>query len=555
MIDLAGAKTGELGKSVYFSDLYAAAVLSRFTGGILLRSTKDYAVFFRGGCPVHAGGMGFVEHFLGEILVRQGACTPSALVSAIESQAAQEGASKPLLGRILVEEGAVTPDAVQDAMRIQTAERVVSLFGLIEGTYQAASGENARIRDIGVVSGGLELLTDGLRATASDQELRATSDKLLGQAILLAGELPEELKLSAEEKRALKYLDKPRKPDQLERAMNNRRLVRVLLRIAMMLEKTKLVPAAKGIPIPKATLLKGTIAGVPIPTAGPSAPAPERAEEPPAPSPAPRPPPPPDAKVSRSQQAKEEQLALLEEIRALHAEMDEMSHFDVLGVKPETTATEIKKAYYLLAKKYHPDAFTEGLSEEAAQFVREVAARVNEAHQVLSNDKSRAEYLALMKDDRIKGDARKADKIRDAEVKHQMGVVMLRKKDYQKAREYFNYAIENDSSKGEYKVSMACALFADPKHDREQAISKAHELLLEALKQKDAGANGHYYMGQVLKAKDQPKEALNHFKRALALDSRHTDAQREIRLMEMRGKGDDGDEKGIGAGLSKLFKR
>ena len=58
------------------------------------------------------------------------------------------------------------------------------------------------------------------------------------------------------------------------------------------------------------------------------------------------------------------------------------NYYDVLGVDKNASKDEIKKAFYKLASKYHPDK-----GGDAEKF-----KEVNEAYQVLSDDKKRKEY-------------------------------------------------------------------------------------------------------------------------------------------------------------------
>ena len=57
------------------------------------------------------------------------------------------------------------------------------------------------------------------------------------------------------------------------------------------------------------------------------------------------------------------------------------NYYDVLGVDKTASASEIKSAYYKLAKKYHPDLNKD--NAEAAEKFKEV----NEAYEVLSDEK------------------------------------------------------------------------------------------------------------------------------------------------------------------------
>ena len=61
------------------------------------------------------------------------------------------------------------------------------------------------------------------------------------------------------------------------------------------------------------------------------------------------------------------------------------NYYDVLGIVPDASQDEIKKAYRRLAKAYHPDVNRE--PDAAARF-----REINEANQVLSAPDRRAQY-------------------------------------------------------------------------------------------------------------------------------------------------------------------
>lgn len=66
----------------------------------------------------------------------------------------------------------------------------------------------------------------------------------------------------------------------------------------------------------------------------------------------------------------------------------DMELYDVLGVTPDATPSMIKKAYYLKARKCHPDRNPDD-PEATAKF-----QKLGEAYQVLSNEQTRAAYDA-----------------------------------------------------------------------------------------------------------------------------------------------------------------
>lgn len=65
--------------------------------------------------------------------------------------------------------------------------------------------------------------------------------------------------------------------------------------------------------------------------------------------------------------------------------------YEVLGVNKRAKQNEIKKAYYDLAKQYHPDKFaTENLVVQSEMTA--TMAEISEAYSILSDKKTRAEY-------------------------------------------------------------------------------------------------------------------------------------------------------------------
>lgn len=62
-------------------------------------------------------------------------------------------------------------------------------------------------------------------------------------------------------------------------------------------------------------------------------------------------------------------------------------YYDVLEVAPDATAGQIKKAYYMMAMKYHPDKNADNKAEAEAKF-----KEIGEAYQILQDPELRQKY-------------------------------------------------------------------------------------------------------------------------------------------------------------------
>ena len=87
------------------------------------------------------------------------------------------------------------------------------------------------------------------------------------------------------------------------------------------------------------------------------------------------------------------------------SQVRDTEYYDILGVKPGATASEIKKSYYKLAKKYHPDKAEEKLKEEYTVKFQ----KIGEAYEVLSDENKRQEYDQFGKDGNNMGGMNKKD--------------------------------------------------------------------------------------------------------------------------------------------------
>ena len=246
-------------------------------------------------------------------------------------------------------------------------------------------------------------------------------------------------------------------------------------------------------------------------------------------------------------------------MEALKQRIDEMfkfvkasTHYEALGVNPESTTAEITKAFRSLAKDWHIDRFSSVDLGEHSQTLQEIFASLNRAHLTLSDQNKRTEY-----DIELSGgnaDASEAiSLILEAGAEFNQGKNMLRSGSYRGAKEKFQSAHDKQPDESEYQAYLSyCEFLLVPK-DAEGIVlnqTRATELYNEldqiskTLTEKDWL---YLFMGSVAEGLGRARSAKSFYTEALLLNPSNHEAQRKLRLIRMRK---DSKSKGF---FSKLF--
>jgi curved DNA-binding protein CbpA len=196
--------------------------------------------------------------------------------------------------------------------------------------------------------------------------------------------------------------------------------------------------------------------------------------------------------------------------------------FARLDVGADATREQVRNAYLQLAKGFHPDRFAAPAFADLHDQVREFFTAVNEAYEVLSDDKRRQAYVA----ERQGGSSQATDAAR---LDFQKGEVCLRSREWGRARGFYEAAVRADP-KPDHVAALAWALVADPSR---RDLARARTLLEQALRD-PACARARYVSGLVAREQHDEGEAERWFRAALQVDPRHGDARRELRVSEAR---------------------
>lgn len=251
------------------------------------------------------------------------------------------------------------------------------------------------------------------------------------------------------------------------------------------------------------------------------------------------------AETSTEKKVETSTLAADEELRERIAEHESQTHFDVLGIKLDASAESVRNAFLKLAKRFHPDRYSsEG---ETRDLAADVFARISRAHEVLSDAQARRDYTqALKRGGEGEGGEGGVAQMLTAEAQFQKGESHFRKREYAEALEQFRWALELNPEEGEFHAYYGWTLYL---HDRDddKAYALAQEHLERAQQLSPNSPAGYYLMGLLRKTCGDPRAAERMFKKTLEVNPSHVEANREIRLLNMRKGGKDvTTEKGKG---------
>jgi tetratricopeptide (TPR) repeat protein len=205
------------------------------------------------------------------------------------------------------------------------------------------------------------------------------------------------------------------------------------------------------------------------------------------------------------------------------------THYEVLGVPTDATASVIQNAFFGLAKKWHPDRLRADVSDLKDQAAH-VFSRISEASQVLCDVASREAYDHSLAAGESADEAEQVQKVLKATTAFQKAEVLLKRGNLALAEKEALIAFENDPSQADHIALHVWIQAQKPTAD----LTDLAVQLEKAAKAEPNNLRVRWYRGQLLKRLGRAREALHDFRFIVEHDPRHTDAHREVRLYAMR---------------------
>jgi len=525
----------------------------------ILHLTQDKTskrIYFRKGSMIFANSDVETDR-LGEFLIRQQLIDREAFERA--SKVMRETGNR--FGRTLVELGFATPEEMEGKVVDQIQTIIYSLFSWTSGDYRFEQHESPVDEDIVLNLSTADIILEGTRRMDDMGKVR----RVLGDPsrVLQTTEDPLLLYQKMSTLSQSEYFI-------LSRVDGLSSMADILSISPIGEEQTLrciygLVSAGVVEPKGGASPLEEDVAKAAVSAPPPRA-MPSPAAPPPPPAPAYRPPPPspprveiPKPEVHTGKPKTEppaepsgpspEEVAVREDIVEKHASLREATLYDLLGITITANDGEVKKAYYAMAKKYHPDRHHSPYLRDVHGLLEELFGKITDAYQMLSSPLERNRYDAKIRAEgpaavvAVGGtptseEANEGARRRAAEERYKEGKRHFDEMHFFDAIQCLREAVRLFPKKNYHKL-LAQALMKNPKWLRE-----AEEQFRLALKIDQFDAECYVGLGDIYETEGMSTRAQKMYEQAATYDPENEAAQNKM-----------GKRGAQGGALKKLFGR
>jgi len=243
-----------------------------------------------------------------------------------------------------------------------------------------------------------------------------------------------------------------------------------------------------------------------------------------------------EPKVALSKKDKER----LPEVEALADKLSSLNYYELFEVSRGASEDEIKKVYFDMARKYHPDSFERDLPPELRKKIEDVFDHITKAYETLTDKEKREKYDEATE---LPADEEEEDLSRKANIRFRQGRTLYNRARYDDAVILLEEAVRLRQDKGSFFLLLALTESKIP-----SLAKKAEQDFLRAIELESWNPECYIGLGLFYKQEGFRARAKKQFKKALEIDPGHSVALKELDEIT-------GEEKGKGKGLFSFVKK
>ncbi|HYG09194.1 MAG TPA: DnaJ domain-containing protein [Pyrinomonadaceae bacterium] len=226
------------------------------------------------------------------------------------------------------------------------------------------------------------------------------------------------------------------------------------------------------------------------------------------------------------------------EIDALFALVRDADNYSILGLERTAGGSEIKRAYYALAKRFHPDRFQRDADASLRSQIEAAFMKITQAYETLNDPRARSAYdlklgtqIGMPGSSQTSGHANQSAASANAHLSREeraagsfkQGLDALKQNNLSAAVALLGEATRLAPQQPRYHAFYGSALARDvrTRHQAEAALQTA-------IKLDGSDPDYHVMLSELLRTIGQTLRAERELERALALDPNHDAARRQL---------------------------
>jgi tetratricopeptide (TPR) repeat protein len=219
-----------------------------------------------------------------------------------------------------------------------------------------------------------------------------------------------------------------------------------------------------------------------------------------------------------------ELAAAIEEALDIKRRLPEIDFYQILGVSSSAGEEDVKKAYFKLARKFHPDRFGRNLPPGVKEQIEDVFDYVTKAYRTLTSKDRKT--TSTSKPGGTAADDDK-DRSKNAEIRFRQGKTRFIQTRYDEALVLLEEAVRLKDDKGDYFLLLAMVESKIP-----ELSKKAERDFLKAIELESWNPEGFVGLGYLYKREGLLLRARKQFEHALEIDSDHKAARQALSEMD-----------------------
>ena len=452
--------------AIYLRNIY----FQQKSGRLIYRGGEIYKfLFFREGYLAFAK-TNQPKELLGQVLYRMGKLTDE------EFERLDEVISpRKYIGAILIQKKIITPEELTLALETQMREIVLNLFPLFNGQFKFQEEKESGLEDFEIKINLADLIEDGIRRLKFNPAIR----EFFQAKRLVPHNREFYFRLNDEEKTLLNGIEEGHTLEKLRQlsSFSEEEFWRSLYLIYCL----GLIEVAETKPEPQ-------------------------------------------EKSVRPNEMERKLDEDLEEVIRFHQNLEGLNYYQILNVSSSSNLQELKKAYFRLARKFHPDLYPRNLPKDIRQKIADVFDVITKAFRTLSDPAKKEEYDQKLESPEYL-DGKEVE--RRAEVKFRQAKTLYNQARYEEAYALLREATRLIKNKAKYFLLTGMTLAKLPHYAKE-----AEANFIKAIKLEPWNPEIYVALGLLYKTEGLHIRAKKQFHKALALDPEHKVAKKEWEELE-----------------------